>query len=193
MPSSFSSKLEARTFYLNLRRSLSPQDWRVRSDRILAHLTVSDLYLENTVLLCYVSAKDGEVDTHALIDDALARNKTVFIPVLLADQPGAMAWAELTDRSELIRGSFGLFEVEAPCKSLRTSPVDSLCIVPGIAFSVDGHRLGYGGGYYDRFLAGYGGLRVGLGFSFQENASFPRDNYDEALHYLIAEDGIRSF
>lgn len=193
MRPSFSTKAKARAHYLYQRRELSQKVWDEKSRRILSHLTATGLYQSFDVLLCYVSAKDGEVDTHALIDDALSRDKIVFVPVVLDHGAGKMGWAPIEDRKELIRGSFGLYEPHNPPRIFASPPSTSLCIIPGIAFSKSGHRLGYGGGYYDRFLRDYKGFRVGLAFSFQENASFPQDAHDEALHYLVTEEGMTAF
>lgn len=190
---SFVHKSEARRFYLQERIALSQGEWKRRSDLIYEHLIASTFYQESETILIYVSAKDNEVDTHRIIDHALSTGKTVFVPVLQQKAPGLMFWFGLNSRSALVRGKFDLFEPAAASDTFSVPPDSSLCLIPGCAFSSTGHRLGYGGGYYDRFLEDYRGVRIGLGFALQCNAIFPLDPFDQALHYLITEEGLLSF
>jgi 5-formyltetrahydrofolate cyclo-ligase len=187
MSEPFSSKSEARLFYLEKRRSLSSEDWQAKSGSIFQRIINSSFYQESNAVLCYISSKDNEVDTHALLASAAKSGKSVLVPYTAHCLPGTMRWAEMQPGAELVRSAFGLLEPAPGTVALRTPPPGSLCIIPGIAFTREGHRLGYGGGYYDRFLKSHKGVRVALGFDLQIADSLPFDNFDETVHYLVTE------
>ena len=70
--------------------------------------------------------------------------------------------------------------------------VPDLVIVPGLAFSSKGERLGQGGGYYDRYLKEYKGIKIGICFSEQLNESIPADEHDIRVDYVVDESGVRN-
>lgn len=67
---------------------------------------------------------------------------------------------------------------------------ETVCLVPGLAFRQDGYRLGYGGGFYDRFLSDFPGLSVGIAYAFQTGPDFPVFDHDVAVGYICTEAGI---
>lgn len=105
----------------------------------------------------------AEVETRGIIERAWAAGKTVGLPRCV---PGAraMRWYAVTFLTSLARSPFGTLEpAEDPARELDLSGrVDALAVVPGLAFDAQGFRLGYGGGYYDAFLASFRGTSVGL-------------------------------
>ena len=68
-----------------------------------------------------------------------------------------------------------------------------MLLVPLLAFDKDGHRLGYGGGYYDRTLAARKVRAIGLAYAGQEVSSLPADRYDQPLNAVLTEFGLRNF
>jgi len=175
-----------RAEYNRRRCALSRSEWERRSEIICARLEQSGLFQNTEVLFTYVSAKDNEVDTHGIIDHALASGKEVLIPVTTA-QAGEMHWSRLYSRSDLVRVRFGLLEPAAGKEARVLPPEDGLCLVPGIAFTATGTRLGYGGGYYDRFLALFRGISIGLAFEIQMAPELPITALDQPVRYVLTE------
>ncbi len=179
-------KKKLRAEYNRRRCALSPQEWDRWSTAIRERLEQSPLYRDTGVLAVYVSAKDNEVDTHGIIDHALASGKEVLIPVTTA-QAGQMHWSRLYSRSDLVRVRFGLLEPAAGKEACVSPPEDGLCLVPGTAFTATGTRLGYGGGYYDRFLAVFRGISIGLAFEIQIAPELPVTPLDQPVQHVLTE------
>lgn len=108
----------------------------------------SESYQRSKTLFVYCSIAD-EIDTHTIIVDALARGKRVCLPKCL---PGhVMQPRVITSEGDLSEQTFGIPEPGAHCAAVSPDEID-LCIVPALACDKTGARLGYGGGFYDRFL-----------------------------------------
>lgn len=168
------------------RRAMPGAAWASASDAITKTFCASAQYANSSLLLTYVSAKDNEVGTWAIIDRALSEDRVVMVPIVI---PGCrdMQWVQIHGRKELHPGRFGLLEPDAA----KARPVDhsanTVCLVPGIAFTHSGARIGYGGGYYDRFLEHFSGVSIGLAFELQIAASLPQENHDRSVDFLITE------
>lgn len=162
MTSSSQTKREVRARFRAL-RDACPAGRREESDRRIAeHVVGSDAFAESDVVLTYLSY-GSEVDTRAIVTAAWERGKTVAIPRCVA---GArrITWHRILSFSGLERNAFGIEEPKDDCGT-RLSLADGarkVALVPGIAFDSQGMRLGYGGGYYDVFLSGFGGATMGL-------------------------------
>lgn len=114
------------------------------------------------VVLAYLSMAD-EVDTRGLVRDAWAAGKRVAAPRVAGER--VMEWHWIEPGGVLETSAYG---IEEPLASPDTFvdvaglPAASLALVPGLAFDAGGHRLGYGGGFYDAFLDGFTGVSIGL-------------------------------
>jgi len=143
-----------------------------------------------TFLHCYISFR-SEVETRTFIEETLARGIRIVVPVVEElDGKQFLVHTEIKGLSELRQGAFGL---EEPTERIPSS-LESLgaVIVPIAAFDRSGTRLGYGKGFYDRFLHGLpqSVLRIGLAFSAQEVAHIPILPHDERLDCIITEQEI---
>jgi 5-formyltetrahydrofolate cyclo-ligase len=87
----------------------------------------------------------------------------------------------------LVPGPYGILEPRRDTREYVVPPDDAPVIVPGIAFSPAGHRIGYGKGYYDRFLAAHHGLKLGLAYEMQIVPSIPSDTHDVPVDLVITE------
>ena len=131
-------------------RSLSPEE-KERSDaRIFRAVLSLSLYQRAKVVFVYVSL-DWEIDTHALIKDALSSGKTVAVPKCLPG--GRMEVYRLDDFHQLKAQTLGILEPEEGADKIAEERLE-LALIPCLSCTKDGIRLGQGGGYYDRFLAG---------------------------------------
>lgn len=141
------------------------------------------------VLYTYVS-KASEPDTSALIISALEAGKHVAVPRCLS-KTLEMEFLEIASLSELELGTYGVLEpVSGKCRPILAT-ASAFCVVPGLAFDSEGYRLGYGKGYYDRFLSKFSGFTVGLCYSGCVQSNLPHGFYDRPVDMLITEKYIQ--
>lgn len=134
-------------------------------------------------VLCYIST-EIEVDTVCFVNDLLSAGKAVYAPRCSGKE---MKFIRFSDFSELKAGAYGILEPDGTEEfSVFEQSSGSLCIVPALSFSRDGFRLGYGGGYYDRFLKDYGGLSAGICYG-DFIGYVPRESFDVPVQILITE------
>ena len=169
---------------------MAPEEVASKSRAIRERLERIPAFAEARALLCYVSSKDNEVDTHALIASLLKEDRTVLVPI--AESDGRLAWSERRSLDELAPSRFGIFEPRPETRRIVSPPADALVLVPGVAFTRDGRRIGYGGGYFDRFLATYQGLCVGVAFELQIIDDFPSSAHDIPVACVLTESNIYS-
>jgi 5-formyltetrahydrofolate cyclo-ligase len=181
-------KRDIRKTLLNARRELLPASVESKSAAILANLKSLPELADAAAVLTYVSSKDNEVDTHALIRWLLQERKPVLVPVARTGR--RLDWSVLYSIEELAPAQFGILEPRTECLRVTEPPRNSAAIVPGIAFTKDGHRIGYGGGYYDVFLAGFDGPTIAPAFELQLIDNFPRAAHDFPVSCIVTENRI---
>lgn len=139
-----------------------------------------DAFLRAETVFCYVSAH-GEVETLHLIKELL-KEKTVVVPYC-TDSEGNMICSQIKSVNDLTEGRFGIPEPENP-ECFPKEKID-FSIVPGIAFDKEGYRLGYGKGYYDRFLCGLKTFKLGVcGKDFLLD-KLPHNEYDIKMDSIL--------
>ena len=158
------------------------------NEAITAHFLQSALYYNARTVMCYVSMR-REVDTHSLIKAMIRDGKTVCVPKI-TDRNGQMCAALIRSWDDLACvGPFGILEPSEKAEVIEPNEID-LIVVPAIAFTQTGHRLGMGGGYYDRFLSNTQAVRIGFAFSCQIKQSLPTDVWDAKMDHLVSREGI---
>lgn len=172
-------KKELRQHIREIKRQFSQQQLEELSLPIIARLK-SRLTNAKTIL-AYYSLPD-EVDTRQLLDDLVAEGKTVLLPKVIDDEN--MEIRRYTGRQDLEEGILHLME---PIGEPFTVYEDiDIVVVPGLAFDAEGHRLGRGRGYYDRFLHRKNHpFCVGICFDFQKVAEVPVDEYDIPVDEVV--------
>ena len=171
------------------RERLEPERKSAMDEKIGARFAALKEYAGAPVLYIYVS-KPLEVDTLRLIKRAFADGKRVAVPRCFPKTMG-MEFYEIASAGDLVPGCYGVLEpVAERCRPAR-SCTGALCIVPGLSFDSQGYRLGYGKGYYDRFLAGFTGITVGLCYSGCTRWNLPHGYYDRPVDILVTERYIR--
>lgn len=129
---------------------LSDNEKRLESKKKCNFISKDINYLDSLVILAY-SALENEVDLKDLIEDAFSKCKRVALPRI---DNNIMNFHLINKDSNLIKNKFNIFEPELSCVIYTPQKKDNpLMIVPGIAFTKDGRRLGRGGGYYDKYLS----------------------------------------
>ena len=163
--------------------ALSPCERAEKSHRIIAGLWATPQFGEARVVMLFASMPD-EFDTFPLIEEAMARGKTVVLPKVQAD--GEMLACRV-QAGELKPGAFGIIEPSAD-GAVGLSEID-FCLVPARAFDTSGTRLGRGGGYYDRFLCkpGFRAFRCGAAFEEQIVGEVPREPHDVPVQMVVTD------
>jgi len=155
---------------------------------ILIH---SELYKNCSSIFLY-SATGSEVRLDSVFSKALSDGKKVAFP-LCTDRDGNMEFYFITDEAQLKSGMYGIKEPDKEICKAAESDSESLCLVPGLSFSLNGGRLGYGKGYYDRFLTKFRGTSVGVCFESCISESLILDEHDKKVNYLITDKKIYNF
>lgn len=176
-------KKELRKKYKSIRKSLTDDQRFILSTKICNQLFNHPLYIEAKMIGFYVS-KDDEVDTILLLEQALSK-KRVAVPKVEGD---IMNFYRIQSLQDLKIGSFDVFEPSTPYIT-RPSKMDVI-IVPLIAFNKDKYRIGYGKGFYDKYLKDYPGKTIGLAFNDCLCDEDFQEEFDLPLDIIITEDHI---
>ena len=128
----------------------------------------------------------NEFPTKLLNDELNKLNFNLSLPCINKND-SSMTFRNYTSDSSLVPNSYGILEPSQNAEMVTPS----IIIVPLVAFSLDGYRLGYGGGYYDRYieknLENKDLIIIGLGFSFQKYDELPNENHDQKLNWILTE------
>jgi len=182
-------KTELREKYRSLRQAMTPEIKKEKDDAIARQVRRLWQYKKNDTLLVYVSTPI-EVDTHKIIRQALADGKTVAVPRCV---PGTrnMEFYRIPSLESLRPGAFGVLEPTPETHELLAPGTAGLCIVPAFSYDWNGFRLGYGKGYYDRFLSRFEGQIVGICYSDCVQKSLPHGRFDRPVELLVTEKFLR--
>lgn len=184
-------KEELRQASKAIRSDLTPRQKSRWDTAILRHFINLPAYQNCHTLLTYASLP-GEVDTFALMEEAWRAGKRVAVPYCV---PGTrlMEFYLIESPEELAPSAYGILEPDPARSQKLTDFSGSACVVPGLAFNCIGYRLGYGGGYYDRFLAGpyAGNPSIGLCYGVCMVKFLPIGTYDRPCDFLVTETGAR--
>ncbi len=176
-------KKEARAL-IRARLKQTPAQELAEADQLIRQRLLGlDAYQKAGTVFCYVSFGQ-ELDTRPLLQAILADGKRLAAPLILG--PGLMEAREILDLSQLEPGAFG---ISTPPETAPAIPQEELelALVPGLAFDQGRWRLGRGGGYYDRWLAAYSGISLGLAREIQMLDGLPHDEWDCRVQLLLTE------
>ena len=183
-------KVKMREKYKLMRDSIHQSDVMSKSLAIVDRLVGTDVYQQAEWLFSYVSY-GSEVDTISLLETALKHGKKVAVPILTNTGKNIMAFCRIENISELQNGHFGIPEPVFKEDNVVIPNKKTLMIVPGIAFDVNGYRLGQGGGYYDRYLADHERLaNYGLAYEQQIVDRIMINGYDIRMDGLVTESNV---
>lgn len=183
-------KNEIREKYKLIRASLD-RDLKAEMDtKICRAFLASATYRYASVLLLYSPKKD-EVNILPIAEKALADGKKVAFPRCVPDTHD-MEYHFVDSLDVMHKGSYGLLE---PDESLpiydRHSVENAVCIVPALVYDKKGYRLGYGKGYYDRYLGSFNGSKVGMIYTDFILDQLPRGRFDLSVDFMVTERGIK--
>lgn len=183
-------KKSLRKKVLEKRSKLSKEDIIQYSKIIAEKLYEMDYYKNAKRLMAFISFKD-EIHTHDIIKTSINRGKSIVVPITLSETK-ELKVSELHDFSEL---EVGFYDILTPkqefIRFVDPNTID-LILMPGVAFAKDGYRVGYGGGYYDRFLAKLDKkvMKIALAFDLQVVDTVPVESFDIPVDMIITEKRI---
>lgn len=176
-------KKELRKKYTKVRAEV--EDKGLKDKLIRKNLRELDIYKKAKSVFVFISYR-SEVDTKGIIEDILADGKKLLVPLVKGSE---MIAVEVKGIDDLEPNKMGILE---PKSGEEVTDVD-LTITPGLAFDKAGYRLGYGGGYYDKFFAKVDTIRMGIGYYDQFVESLVHEDYDKPLEYLLTDRGLIEF
>ncbi|MBQ8448496.1 MAG: 5-formyltetrahydrofolate cyclo-ligase [Clostridia bacterium] len=184
-------KTEIREYYLAKRRGLEDAERAEKNEKICKNMLGSATFRYADIILMYYPKPD-EIDIRPVAEAALAAGKKIAFPRCNpADH--TMVFHYVSSLDELLPGSYNLME---PAESLPAftpelaEKCNVACIVPAVVFDKKGFRIGYGGGYYDRYLAGFRGTKVGFAYRDFIVNSVPHGRFDLTVDVMITERGL---
>ena len=179
------TKEQIRRNMIDHRNMVTPDQIQILSDKIQANVMSIPNVIEAYTIFIYASI-DNEVSTHKLIKQLLNRNKNVLVPKIF--DAGRMKACSIKSFDDL---STGQSDIPQPQHVMEYDGCIDVILLPALAYTPNGDRLGRAGGYYDRFLTDRPDpLRIGLGFDFQIVETIPADHHDQAVHMIVTESQI---
>ena len=175
------NKNEVRSLMIEKRKSIINK--KELSTIIVDKLLNLDIYKKAKVIALYRSLKD-EVDTSLLIAKSL-KEKIVLLPKVMDNK---MIFIRINQDTIFKKSTFGVLE---PIGEVFNDNID-LIIVPGVSFDKELNRLGFGSGYYDKYLSNKNIYKIGIGFDAQIVSNLPVDNYDIKMDMIITDNGSYS-
>lgn len=183
-----SEKKVLRQHYKAVRNSITQGEKAAMDKRIFSSFIASEYFNEFSTFLIYVSCA-GEADTRSIIEFALKNGKHVAVPYCHGSN---MSFYEIKSLNDLTDGAFGIPTVDISNATEITDFRGSPCIVPALAFDINGNRLGYGGGYYDRFLAANKVPTLGLCYEKCIASQIPAESFDIKIDCILTENQFRN-
>ena len=164
-------------------KSISPEQRTIASAQLRARLAAERFFADATSILFFAPLPD-EPDVWPLLEKTLAAGKTVALPRFDSTTQSYIAVRVQNLTSDIVTGQFGIREPAAACALLPLNQLD-LLLVPGVAFDLNGGRLGRGKGFYDRLLASVRGATCGVAYDEQIVAAVPVEPHDIRLNYIL--------
>ena len=168
---------------LDARDELSLDFIKIASNRIRDNLRKIDFYRNAESTGIYYSI-GSEVQTHDLIQEFFNQGKDFALPRV---EKNDLVFKKISSLADLEPGSFGVMEPKEKCETVKNLDV---ILVPSIALTREGYRLGYGFGFYDRYLHGKKSKKIGMSYAKNVLRTFPHDNHDVKMDCLVTEDAV---
>ena len=162
------------------RNALTDEEKKHAAANCLSKLKELPEFMNADWIYAYIACRN-ELETSDIISWCLSYGKHVAVPKV---QGEIMHFYEITALSDCVPGAFGILEPAGEEKDRITTP--GFMLVPGLAFDKNGNRLGYGGGFYDKYLASHEEIiTAALGYDFQIVEKVPSESHDRRMDYLI--------
>lgn len=184
-------KSEIREYHLGVRRAMTPEARAALDEKICRAVLASATYrYADTILMYY--AKEDEVNINSVAWEAVKAGKKVAFPKTNPDDR-SMVFRFVQSEDDFESGALGLHEPKDGLPEFEvTGELQSnvICIIPAVVYDKKGFRIGYGGGYYDRYLSSFKGTKVGVEYHDFIVGDVPHGRFDLAVDVIITEKGI---
>lgn len=178
--------------HLKTLRNEFDREYKTTADNNIYNQAINtDLLYNNPDIFIYVST-EIEVDTRKLIDYFLGIKYNVAVPYCI-DKNGSMCFYYIKSLSDLQLNHYGILEPDPEHFTMAAPKNSDLCFVPCLGFDSEGYRIGYGKGYYDRFLSLNQIKKIGLCYDTCRVNKIPRDEFDIKLDGIITDKNYYSF
>lgn len=184
-------KDEIRAEYSARRASMDPAEKKRRDDAICRAATALASFRYAEYVLLYAST-ENEIQVQAIAEEALARGKKIAFP-RCDKESHTMQYHLVSSLDELAQDSYGILEPppENPIYDPENDLGSAVCFVPGLVYDKAGYRLGYGKGFYDRYLSHFSGCTLGVVYSDYILPTVPRGRFDVSVDILLTEKGVK--
>ena len=178
-----------RKYFAEKRRVLSshPERKADLDSEIQSRLVLTREFREADVVLLYIS-QPREIATDMILSAALINGKLAAAP--RCGEEGEMTFFAIGGKRDLKPGRFGIMEPAEYCEPVELSE-RTLCVCPALACDMSGRRLGYGGGYYDRFLKDFPGVSVALCYTDAVVPALPREEHDVPVEMIVTDSYVK--
>ncbi|HKL76165.1 MAG TPA: 5-formyltetrahydrofolate cyclo-ligase [Halanaerobiales bacterium] len=175
--------------WMKKRKKVAKKEGDIKSKIISKKILSLKEIKESKNIMIYVSYR-SEVSTNKLIISLLNNNKRIFAPYCIKDEKRMEVVEIENPDQDLEKGAYGIKE---PAKRIRNNKIDpknlDIVVVPAVAFSKSGYRVGYGGGYYDRFLERLANKTITIGINYEEMLfdTVPKEDHDLAVDMVVTD------
>lgn len=174
---------------LKEKRKNIPKEKKVIYDNAISERIVNSDYFKNAGQVLIFSSTDDEFDTKYVIECCRNENKKVFYPLCIDDM-GNMKFFQVDFPDDLQVGMYGIFEPKPYCKEYNPQENDVI-IVPCLSVDERGFRIGYGKGYYDRFLKKFNGVSICPCYKELLTDKLPTDKYDIKIKIIVTQNSTK--
>lgn len=178
-------KIEFRSKHKKLRNNITAEQKAKLDEALTNNFISNEEYKSADVLFAFIS-KDIEVETKQIINHAFAQGKKVAVPKCITEER-QMDFYYINSFDDLLKGAYDIMEPDESKCQLVEDFSSGVCMVPGLVYDREGYRLGFGKGYYDRFLTKFKGTTMGVCYSRCIEDVLPRGYYDKPIDLVITE------
>ncbi|MEG2814132.1 MAG: 5-formyltetrahydrofolate cyclo-ligase [Oscillospiraceae bacterium] len=180
-------KKNLRDKYRKIRENMDKQQKKLYDQMIFEKIILLDVFKNAKIVFCFVST-DIEVETITLIKYAMLKGKKVAVPKC-EDKNGNMNFYLINSFDDLEKSTFALLEPDTKiCQRASAEDVNnknSICVTPGFAYDRYGFRIGFGKGYYDRFLSHFAGKKIAVCYNECISTRLPHGKFDVASDLIV--------
>ncbi|RWZ60073.1 5-formyltetrahydrofolate cyclo-ligase [Halobacillus fulvus] len=184
------NKSDLRKKAMNTLKALTSDERLSIEQGIYNHL-FNSAYWKNAKTIGVTVSRGFEWETRPIIEKGWQENKTIVVPKCMPETKG-MQFYILTSFDQLESVYFGLQEPDPELTLPVGKHTIDLLLVPGLLYNLEGFRIGFGGGFYDRFLTDYEGTSMLVASVMQQHEPLPVESFDQKVDFLLTETGIKS-
>lgn len=180
-----------RAEYKEIRRAMD-KDVRAAKDRRICEYAVGLVSFRYAEYVLLYAAMEDEIDIYSIAEAALDRGKKIAFP-RCNKESHTMTYHIVSSIDDLSPDSYGIKEPspDLPVYDPENDTGSAICFVPGLVYDKAGFRVGYGKGFYDRFLSSFKGSSVGVVYSDHILPAVPRGRFDMSVNILLSEKGVK--